>query len=167
MLTKDQKKEIISESEQLLAENQNLLFVDFTGIPTGEINKLRRIVREIGGKFTVIKKRLLRIALKNKGFAVDPTQFEQQAGAIFLNAEIFAAAAKIYVLIKELARSKKDLKILGGVNITEKREFSAEEFMQMAKAPTRETVLTQIALLLTIPIKKVMVALQERAKTVA
>lgn len=165
MLTKEQKKESVAKGEDIIGKSRNILFADFTSIPTADIRKLRILMRELGGAFTVIKKRLLRIALKNKGIDFDPaTKFECQAGMISMPQEIFEAAGKIQALVKELAKAKKDLKILGGVDIANKKEITLEEFSVIAKLPSREALLTQIAFMLTLPVKKVMVALGERAK---
>ena len=165
MLTKAEKKEAVALGEDIIGKSKNVLFADFTSVPTAEVRKLRILMRETGGSFTVIKKRLLRIALKNKGIDFDPsTKFEQQAGMIASPLEVFEIAGKIHALVKEIAKSKKDLQILGGVDLVTKKEITPAEFVAIAKLPSREVLLTQIAFMLTMPVKKVMVALNERAK---
>jgi len=168
MLTKEQKKASIAKGEELIGVSKNILFTDFTGIPTADLRKLRMLMRELGGSFSVIKKRLLKIALTRKGITYDPTRFEAQAGLITLTQPIYETAGKIQALVKELAKAKKDLKILGGVDLESNQEISAEDFVKIAKLPSRETLLTQIAFMLTMPVKKVMVALhsqQEKIQT--
>ena len=165
MLTKEEKKQAIALGETIIGKSKNVLFVDFTGVPTAEVRKLRMLMKEIGGTFTVIKKRLLHIALKNKGIDFDPsTKFARQAGMIASQLEVFEIAGKIQAIVKEIAKAKKELKILGGVDLVTKKEISAAEFVIIAKLPSREVLLTQIAFMLTMPIKKVMIALNERAK---
>ncbi len=165
MLTKEEKKQAVAMSEELIGKSRNLVFADFTGVPTGSMRKLRILMRELGGSFTVVKKRLLRIALKNKGVDFDPsTKFERQAGMLSMPQEIFEVAGKIQALVKEFAKEKKDLKILGGIEIATKKEITAAEFALIAKLPSREILLTQVAFMLTMPVKKMMIALGERAK---
>ena len=165
MLTKEEKKQAVALGEEIIGKSKNVLFADFTSVPTAEVRKLRILMRETGGSFTVIKKRLLRIALKNKGIDFDPsTKFEQQAGMIASPLAIFEIAGKIQAIVKEIAKAKKELKIVGGVDLTTKKEITPLEFLAIAKLPSREVLLTQIAFMLTMPIKKVMVALNERAK---
>ena len=164
MLTKEQKKKVIASSEELVAKSHNVLFADFTGVSTAHLKKMRALMRELDGSFSVIKKRLVRIALKNKGIDFDPTRFDAQAGMIAMPGEIYEPAAKIYALVKEMKKAKQNLEILGGIDIKEKKEISAEEFVTIAKLPSREVLLTQLAFMLTMPIKKVMVALGEQAK---
>jgi large subunit ribosomal protein L10 len=166
MLTKQEKQESVATAEALIGKSSSLLFADFTGIPTSALRKLRIIMRAEGGSFGVFKKRLMKIALKNKGVQCDPTAFERQAGMIAVRGDLYAAAAKVYALIKELAKIKHDLTIVGGYDIERRSAISAEQFVAMAKLPSRETLLTQLAFMLTMPVRKTMVALTERAKTV-
>lgn len=164
VLTKEQKRKSVARGEALLEKNQHVLFADFTGVSTLQLQKMRGLMRELGGTFSVIKKRLIRIALKNKGIDFDPTRFDAQAGMIAIPGDIYGAAGKIHALVKELAKAKAIVKILGGVAIADKKKISAEEFLLIAKLPSREALLTQIAFMLTMPIKKVMIALGEQAK---
>lgn len=166
MLTKEQKKKLIARGEDIIGASAHMLFADFTAIPTADIKKLRIIMRELGGIFAVIKKRLLRIALKNKGIDFDPTRFAVQAGIIASPKTLYDGAGKIQALVKELAKTKKELKILGGIDLETKQEITAEDFVKIAKLPTREALLTRIAFMLTMPVKKIMVAFHERAKAV-
>ena len=166
MLTKQQKTSQVEQGRQAIAASKSILFADFTGISTTELRNLRLILREFGGKFRVIKKRLLKIALGQSGIGADPTQFESQVGTIFMPVDIYSVAGKIHKFVRDLAKTKKDLKILGGLNLVEKRDISVQEFVQLAQLPTREILFTQIAVMLTMPVKKLMIALNERAKKV-
>ena len=161
MLTKQQKTKQIEASQQLLEKNQTLIFTDFTGLPTAELKTLRSLLREFGAKFKVTKKRLLKIAFQKRGIDYDPTQFTGPVGVIWLAKDIFEPAAKLYQFLKELTKAKKELKILGGWDATAKKGITAEEFMTIAKLPTREVLLTQIAFMLTMPLRQIMVGLQK------
>lgn len=165
MLTKEQKKQSIAKGEDLIGGSKNVIFADFAGVPTADIRKVRVLMRELGGAYTVIKKRLLRIALKNKGIDFDPaTSFPGQAAMISAPQEIFEIAGKIQALVKEFAKAKKNLKILGGIDIAAKKEITPAEFAAIANLPSRETLLTQIAFMLTMPVRTVMHAIGEKAK---
>ena len=167
MLTKKQKQEQVKEGIEEIKKSRSLFFADFTGIPTFELRRLRIILRETGDKFRVIKKRLLKIALKDSGAGYDPNQFESQVGTFFISSDAFSLANKIYKFVKDLAKSKKDFKILGGLDLANKKSITAEEFVTMAKLPSREQLLTQIAVMLTLPVKKLMIALNSRGEQIA
>ena len=165
MLTKQQKIKQVEEGVAEIKNSKTILFADFTGISTSELRNLRLMLKEVGGKFKVIKKRLLKIALRKSEKDSDPTQFKSQVGAILLSKDIFSAAGNLYKFVIELAKTKKDLKILGGFNLPENKNITSEEFVKIAKLPPREILLTQIAIMLTMPVKKIMIALNEVGKT--
>lgn len=163
-LTKTQKKEQVEFGLNKIKKSENLVFADFNKVSVEQIKKLRRELRKQGADFRVIKKRLLKVALKEAGFDFDPLQFKAQLGTIFIPADLSAFASTIYKFAKEIERAKGEFKILGGLDILEKRFIEANEFNAIAKLPSREVLLAQIAMLLTMPIKKLMFVLNERAK---
>ena len=167
MLTKQQKTQQIERGVEAIKKSQGLFFADFTGISTVELRNLRLMLKEVGGKFQVIKKRLLKLALRKAGSDYDPTQFESQVGTVFISTDIFNAANRLYKFAKELAKSKKDLKVLGGLDLVNKKSLSADEFMALAKLPSREQLLTQIAVMFTMPVKKLMIAINSRGEQLA
>ncbi len=118
MLTKQEKQAQVKEGVGAIKKSRGLFFADFTGIPTAEIRKLRIALREVGDKFKVLKKRLLKIALKEAGSDFDPTQFESQVGTFFIDSDIYSAANKIYKFVKDLAKTKKDFKVLSCIDLS-------------------------------------------------
>lgn len=167
VLTKDQKKEQVALGVKAIKNSKSLVFADFTGVPTGEMLKLKNTLRAMGGKFQVFKKRLLNIALKDAGVAVDTTKFESQLGTVFAPKSIYDVASIVQKFAKELLKTtKKEFKILGCYDAAEAKVFDALTFQTIAKLPPREVLLAQIAMMLTMPIKKVMVGLNARKELV-
>lgn len=164
-LTKIQKKEQVAFGLDKIKNSGNLIFADFNKTKSEDIKVLKRVLKAQNADFKVIKKRLLRIALKDSGLEFDPLQFKTQMGTIFIPGELSGIAAGIYKFAKDNEKGKKgEFKILGGFDVKEKRFIDAVEFVAIAKLPSREVLLAQIAMMLTMPIKKVMIALNERAK---
>ena len=162
MLTRQQKSQQIDESVQELQKSESLILVDFDKLPTADLQNLRLLLREFHGKFKVIKKRLLKIAFQKAGVAVDPTQFASQVGTVLVPADLYGVAGKIYKFIKDLTKSKKDLKILTVFDLKNKRAVGIEEFNAIAKLPSREILLAQVAMMFTMPMKKLLLALNGR-----
>ncbi|TSC95622.1 MAG: 50S ribosomal protein L10 [Parcubacteria group bacterium Athens0714_26] len=164
-LTKTQKKEQVSFGLDKIKSNQNLVFADFNKVSVENIKKLRRELKKQGADFKVLKKRLLKIALKDSGMDFDPLQFKTQLGTIFIPGDLSSLASSIYKFSREIEKGKKgEFKVLGGVDTVEKRFIDANEFNVIAKLPTREVLLAQIAMLLTMPMKKLLLVLNEKAK---
>ncbi len=162
MLTRAQKEEQVKLGIEELKKAESLILVDFNAIPTADLRNFRTLLREFNGKMKVIKKRLLKIVFQKQGVDLDPTAFESQVGAVFVPTDLYAVSAKIYKFIKDLARAKKDLKVLSVFDLKNNKSVSVEEFVKIAKLPTREILLAQVAMMMTIPIKKLLIVLNSR-----
>lgn len=162
MLTKQQKREQVEEGVQRIQKSQSVILVDFGGLPTTELKKFRALLKEVGASMRVIKKRLLRLIFQQTSIATDPTQFEAQVGTIFSTTDLYSIAGKVHKFIKDLARAKMTMKLLSVFDVANKRIVSVEEFTAIAKLPNREVLLAQVAMMFTVPIKKIMLALNAR-----
>ena len=168
MLTKDQKKEQVELGGKELGEAKSLIFAAFTGVKTADVKNLKTALRALGAKYKVFKKRLLNIAMKNAGVAVDPMQFPGQLGTVFAPKAIYDIAGTVHKFAKALLKTAKvDFKVMGAYDAAEKKFYDAAAFATIAKLPSREVLLAQIAMMLTMPVKKVMVALNSRSEQLA
>lgn len=174
MLTKDQKKKQVELGQNLLKKSKTLIFADFTGVDTASVRKLKMDIKkatatagQAGATFKVIKKRLLKISLKNSGIDFDPLQFTAQVGTFFIPEDLSSIAGVIYKFAKELARSKKDFKVLGAYDLVAKIPVSAEEFTVVAKLPSREMLLAMVMGAITGPLRAFIYILSELSKKTA
>ena len=166
MLTKKQKIKKVEEAQKLLDNSRSLVFVDFTDTNVTEITSLRKNLKAIGAAMKIIKKRLLRIALKEKGIELDTKkQFQSQLGTIFSPNEIFEPAGIVYKFLKNLKKDK-NFQIAGGYDLPEKIFFDAETVKKFGQLPSREILLGQLVGMLTMPIRMMMYVLQEKSKKV-
>jgi len=156
MLTRAQKKQKVDEGAKLIKESKNLIFADFSGVPVTEIQRLKNELREAGAKFQVLKKRLLKIAIKRAGADFDPTQFEAQVGTFFLSEDLTSVASKIHKFSKDLAKKGKNFTVLSAYDLEKKTALSAEEFTAIAKLPTREVLIAMIMGGITGPLRAFM-----------
>ena len=166
MLTRLQKKQQIQDGSEELKKSRSFLLVNFDKIPTADLRNLRLLLREYQSKFKVIKKRLLNIVFKDNKVALDPTKFSSQVGTIFIVSDIYSIAGRIYKFLKDLAKAKKNMELLAVYDLENKKEISLEDFNKIAKLPTKEVLLTQLAFILTMPIKKLMLAINGRKEKV-
>jgi large subunit ribosomal protein L10 len=163
MRTKTQKKGDIEKGVEALAKSETVVVTDFTGLSANELNAFRRAVRTLGGVVLVMKKRLLKLAFAEKGIEFDPKEFAGQAGVVFSPKDIVETAGVVYKFSKPFA--KKDIfKILGGFEIKAKKFIEGKEVKQIGQLPSREVLLGQLAFMLTVPIKKLLFVMNEKAK---
>jgi len=164
MKTKAQKAQEIDSTKELLSENQSVIFADFTGVSFEHLKKLKSELKKAGATFKVVKKRLLKIAFKTLGLDFDPTQFESQVGIVAIPGDLSSGAGIAYKFSKSLAKEKKEFKFLGAYEIPERNFLNAEQFLAIAKLPSREVLLAQLVGVLSGPIRAFMYVLQERSK---
>ena len=167
-LTKKQKTVLVDESVKRLQENETAVFAGFNGVLVEDFKKLKRDLKKVGADFKVVKKRLLNISLKNSGIPFDAMTSKAQLGAVFAKGDLTSVAAVINKFAKDIKKSKKgEFEVLGAYDMKEKRLVDAKEFNLVATLPSREVLLAQIAMMLTMPIKKIMIGLNERAKHIS
>jgi len=159
MLTRQQKEDQIEKVAAAAKASGGLLFADFTKISVDELNSLRRSLEKEGVKFMVIKKRLLKIALQKVGLDTKSIRLGEQAGIIFVPEGILSVAGLIYKFGKEMANTKKMFQISSGYDRQEKKVVTAEEFAVLAKLPSREVLLSQLAIMLTMSVRQLAWAL--------
>ncbi len=163
MKTKAQKKEQIETGTKELEKSETVVFTDFTGLTANDLNGFRRLVREIGGVMIVMKKRLLTLALKEKGIDFDAKKLNGQVGVVFSPKDSVETANTVYKFGKPF-KTKKIFNILGGFDLKDKRFMESAEVETLGQLPSREALLGQLAFMLTVPIKKVLFVLNEKAK---
>jgi large subunit ribosomal protein L10 len=159
MLTRKEKEQIIEGGLKRIGENKTLVFFDFSGSKANKLNEIRGKIRKEGGLVEVIKKKLLRIALEKAGADFNPESFEGQAATVFSPEEIQPVAA---LLVKN-----KEIKILGGWDLVEKRFFPGEEVIMLGRLPSREVLLAQVVGTIAAPLSAFLYVLKERSKQVA
>ena len=164
MLTKAQKKEHIAKSSELVKGSKALVFADFTGAPTREVNRLKNELKKAGATYKVFKKRLLKIALKDAGIETDALNAKAQVATVFAKEDLTSVAGPIAKFVKELAKLKIVYKVLGAYDREGNRVIPVAEFDVVAKLPSREVLLAQVMGTMTGPLRKFMIALQEIAK---
>lgn len=164
MLTKKQKIEQVALGLDKIKKSQTLIFADFTGVPDENIKQLKVELRKKNANYKVFKKRLLKIALKDAGIDFDPMQYDAQVGTIFAEGDLSSVAAPIYKFSKDLAKAKKDFKVLGVYDISGKAYLGPAEFAVVAKLPSREVLLAMVIGAMTGPLKAFMYIIDQLSK---
>lgn len=165
MLTKAQKKEHIAKSGELVKQSKALVFADFTGAPTREINRLKTDLKKAGATYKVFKKRLLKIALKDAGITTDALASKGQVVTVFAKDDVTSVAGPIFKFSKALAKAKVDFKVLGAFDREGNRAIPVAEFNVIATLPSREVLLGQVVGTMTGPLRKFMATLTEIGKS--
>ncbi|MBN1176117.1 MAG: 50S ribosomal protein L10 [Dehalococcoidales bacterium] len=135
-----EKKEKIVESLQDMFSRCNVgILTDYRGLTTGEMNALRRRLREAGIEYRVVKNSLAQFAAKNAGIEELADSFTGPVAVAFGYGEIPEPAR---VLTEYIRTAKSILSIKGGV--FEDRVLDPREVESLAKLPSREILISQV-----------------------
>jgi large subunit ribosomal protein L10 len=159
-ITREQKENIIEEGKKDLQESKVLLFTDYKGTNVDDIGALRKTLLQADAKMKVIKKRLLKIILKDSGIEISPTVMDGQVAAVFARGSMSDVAGPLY----NFSKDHETFEILGGVDVDKKSELPRELIIQIGNLPPREVLLASVVGSIAAPIRGLMYVLSEKAK---
>ena len=157
------------QGTKLLNQSQAVLFVEFSKIKTADLKNLRRELKQNNNPIIVLKKRLLGLALKQKGIEFNSKDMKTSIGTVFAS-NLESASSAVYKFFKSLETDKKiepnqsAQKILGGYDVAGNKVLTPMEVLTIGKLPSREVLLAQLLGLLSAPIRSFLYLLQEKSK---
>ncbi|OQX71218.1 50S ribosomal protein L10 [Candidatus Parcubacteria bacterium 4484_255] len=145
--THQQKEEIINKLEKDLKGVKSLVFVDYYGLNVGEIEQLKKKLKEKSCKYIVAKKTLFNIVLKKIGLGhIDLTKIIGGLGLAYsLENEIMPIK-----VVFDFAKKNKDFNVRGGV--LGKDFLDAEQTKALSLLPTRQELITKLLRAINAPI---------------
>ncbi len=164
MKTKVQKKEELKALQSKLPESQITVFTSFAragekGLSVSQMTQLKRLLRETHSEYVVTKKTLVERAAKEMGQAeIDVYGMSGSLGLVVGKDEPYGIAKKVY----EFARKNPALQFFGAV--VNGAFLSKEQFMEMAKMPSKEVLIGRLLGMMKYPITSLYVVMSEIAK---
>jgi large subunit ribosomal protein L10 len=144
-LTREQKEQRVAEVEAAMSEAASVVFVAYNALTVAEVNELRGSLFDAGGAMRVIPKRLLKIALNTLKVDFDPLAHDGQVAVVWGTDAVAPAKA----LSKFADQHEEKIRLLAGT--LEGNLLTLEEVTALAKLPTREQLLGQLASVLVGP----------------
>jgi large subunit ribosomal protein L10 len=111
-ITKDKKREIVAKLKDALSEATSVAFVGFTKLTVADSAALRKELKNEGVRFFVAKKTLLKLALKEHGYAGEVPELPGEVAIAWTAEDATAPARGVHQFGKKL---KGALSLLGGV----------------------------------------------------
>jgi len=133
----EKKQEIIDEISNNIKESQSVVFFEYSGLSVVDLTELRRNLKESDSEFKVYKNTLAERALND--LEIDLKDYLVGPKAIAFGKD---AVAPIKIL-SEFAKKNKALEIK--VGIVEGKITTIDTLNELAKIPSREGLLTQVA----------------------
>ncbi len=149
----ERKAESVRELSEKLGRATTVVVFDYPGLTVAQFTALRRQLREADCEVTVYKNNISRRASIAAGFdALADTFYGAKALAISYS-DVVAPAKIVY----EFAKSNKVVKMQAG--IVEGKVADVEQLNALATLPSRETLLTMLAVGMLMPIRELAVGL--------
>ena len=154
----NQKKAEVKELAEKMKNAKLILLADYRGINVSDVTEIRSKLRKVNAQYSVIKNNITRRALAECNIEGLDEQLEGPVAVIMSNEDYLEPSKIIY----EFSKANEYYKIKGGV--IDGKVVSAEEIITLAKLPSRETLIAQLAGALLGNITKLAVALDQVQK---
>ena len=152
------KQEQVTELAKKMKEAKLILLAEYRGINVADVTGIRSKLRKVNAQYSVIKNNITRRALAECNIEGLDDQLVGPVAVVLSNEDYLEPSKVIY----EFAKENDYYKIKGGV--IDGKVVSAEEIITLAKLPSRETLIAQLAGALLGNISKLAVALDQVQK---
>ena len=163
MKSKTQKSQDLKKLKKELDKATISIFTTFSragekGLSVAQMRELKNSLRG-SAEYFVTKKSLIEKALKGMNYdGVDVYGIQGSMGVVFSEGDVYAVSKKLY----EFSRKNPALQFFGA--IFDKNFLAKDAFMEMAKMPSRETLLARLFGMMKYPISGLAIVLNEVAK---
>ena len=148
-----QKAEAVRHLSEKFGRAVTVVAFDYPGLTVEKFTKLRSQLREAGCEVTVYKNNIARRASIAAGYEALAETFVG-AKALAISYDDVVAPAKI---IYDFAKENKKVKIQSGM--IEGKVASIEQLNELATLPSRETLLTMLAVGMLTPVRELAIGL--------
>jgi large subunit ribosomal protein L10 len=137
-ISKERKDELVTQYIEQLKQSKGIILTDYRGLSVTDTDSIRRAMRPVGGKFQVVKNRLLMLALEEVKMSL-PDEWLVGPTAVGFCYDEVPAVAKVFT---DRAGDLETLRIKGGLIGTS--VVAAEQVYDIADLPSREVLLGQV-----------------------
>ncbi len=144
-LSLQQKKEVVERYSNEVAQAPHVFLLSFKGISVPQVTELRHQVRELGGRYQVVKNRLMLRAIGGSALEAHGEQLSGPTAVVTGPDPVSLAKA-----LTEFAKESPVIEFKGG--LVDGREVAGEEIKEIATLPSREELIAKLLFLLQSPI---------------
>jgi len=159
-MKKDQKKKFVKNFKDTLDNVGILVVTHYSGLRTTQTDELRIKIKEVGGKFIIVKNSLMKIILKDHKSKEFKALFNGPVALAYSEDEV--SAAKVAV---NFSKDNDKLLILGG--IMGEKFLEQKDVLEIATLPTLNEIRARLVSLIQTPARKIAYALKFSANKLA
>ena len=157
MMSKEQKKNYITEMESQFQNNEAVLVTHYQGLNMTQLDELRSQMREHGIKFQITKNRITKLALEKTKCKDISNLFTGATAVAFSNDAIMSAR-----ILSKFSKNNQNLKLLGGVMGNDVLDQAGVQ--NVANLPTLDEARANIVGILAAPASKFVSILLARSE---
>jgi large subunit ribosomal protein L10 len=157
MSVKEKKQAAVDSLSAKLGAATSIYLADFTGLNVKKVTELRSRLRKAGVEYIVVKNTLAERALSDLDLP-DITPFFRGPTAVVIGRQDPVQAAKV---LSDFAREN-DSKPAIKAGVVEKRAISAQDVDRLARLPSREQLLAELAGAFQAPMAQLLFCLQAK-----
>lgn len=161
MLNKSQKSEVVQELAEKFKRQKIAIFSDFSGVSVARSQALRRLLKKEDAEYKVAKKTLFDRALTQISTDAATKGMKGEIGVAFGYGDQVAPAK----ILAKFAKEVETFKILAG--LLDGKLLSDKQVMALARLPSREVLLGQVAAAFAAPLRSFASVLQGNVRNLA
>ena len=137
-ISKQRKDELVAQYIEQLGQSEGIILIDYRGLSVNDTDGIRHAMRSIGGKFQVVKNRLMLLALQEAKMSL-PAEWLLDPTAIGFCYDEVPPVAKVFI---DAAKDMGTLRIKGGM--IGPSVIEAGQVRVIANLPSKEVLLGQV-----------------------
>lgn len=147
-MNREEKHQTVAALNEQFQSVSSLFLVDYRGLKVVDATELRRKIREIDGKYLVVKNTLAKRAVVDTAMEELAPHFEGPTAAAYHPKDVVALAK----VLSEAVKNHPTMEFK--VAMVEGRLVQKSEIQKIASMPSREVLLSQLASLLQAPLQR-------------
>jgi large subunit ribosomal protein L10 len=161
-MKRTEKETFVTEFRERLGRTQVFYLTDFTGLSVKSLSKLRQSLRDSGAEYVVGKNRLVRRALEESDLPDLGDALTGPTGIVFGFDDVVAPAK----VLADFAKENQDRPALK-LGVLDRKVIQPAQIGQLAKLPSREVLLAQLAGALQAPMAAMAGVLEAKLQEMA
>lgn len=161
-MKRTEKETFVAAFRERLDRAPVFYLTDFTGLDVKSLTKLRQSLRDSGAEYVVGKNRLVRLALQEANLPDLGDALTGATGVVFGYTDVVAPAK----VITDFAKDNADRPVFK-LGVLERKVLGAAQISQLAKLPSREVLLSQLAGALQAPMAALVGVLEAKIQETA
>jgi len=146
-MNRTEKQQTVDSLNEQFRSIQSAFLIDYRGVKVVEATELRRKIREIDGRYLVVKNSLATLAAKETALEKLEEHFQGPTAVAYHQKDVVGMAK----VLTEIGKTNPNFQFKAA--LVEGKVVSTSEIQALASMPSREVLLSKLAFLLKAPLQ--------------